>query len=86
MFSQTRRTARQPRQLREAVSGDLTGLEGRARRLVERLATDAQLVTAAYADFALTRTNHVARRKRLCSQLDAAVNALDASAAHRKVQ
>lgn len=71
--------------LRDAVSGDLTGLEMRARRRIERVASDEQLVAAAYADPALTRTNHVARLKRLRSQLDAAVEVLDASAAHREV-
>lgn len=73
------------RTLRDAVSGDLTGLEKRARRLVERVASDPQLVTAAYADSALTNMNHVARLKRLRSQLDAAVEVLDASAAPREV-
>lgn len=61
--------------LRDAVSGDLTGLEGRARRLADRLAADAQL-SAAYADAALTRTNHVARLRRLRSQLDDTIEAL----------
>jgi hypothetical protein len=71
--------------LRDAISGDLTGLEGRAQRLADRLATNTQLLSAAYADSALTRTNHLARLKRLRGQLDAAVEALDASAAHREV-
>lgn len=69
--------ARQARQLREAVSGDLTGLEDRARRLAERLATSTQQLAAAYQDSALTRTNHVARLKRLRSQIDVGINALD---------
>lgn len=77
MTAYASQTAHQVRLLREAVGGDLTGLESRARRLADRLAANAQLLSAAYADSTLTRRNHVARLTRLRKQLDAAIEALD---------
>lgn len=78
-------TSARGKSLRDSISGHLTGLEARSRRLADRLAAGKQQLTAAYQDSALTRTNHLARLKRLSSQLDAAVEALDASAANREV-
>lgn len=63
--------------LRDAVSGDLTGLEARARRLADRIGSDSARVSEAYVDAGATRTNHVARLRRLRDQLDAAATTLD---------
>lgn len=62
--------------LRDAVSGDLTGLEGRARRLADRLDSGSDRVCEAYAEAQATLTNHLARLSRLRDQLDVVVRAL----------